>query len=216
MPVTTDPTEQPFDHADFRRRLLDEYKILQDKMDKIGGFRFTIKGWSVTAVIATSAAGAASKNLSTVIALSFGLAVMLFFFFQFERDQVELSRLLEIGREKLKAAFARWTVTEERLGLPRFQFHSAPKKSFRQVISGGFRRSHRPTELWHQWTRWWRVSKQADIHFYGILIVLSFVLPAAPRRDAVRWHLKQIWNDSHHSKPVSPRVPCGRSGIPPC
>ena len=36
--------------------MIDEYKILQDKIDKIGGFRFTIKGWSVTAVIAANIA----------------------------------------------------------------------------------------------------------------------------------------------------------------
>jgi len=55
--VTTAPNQaqKAFDEADFKQRLTDEYKILQDKIDKIGGFRFTIKGWSVTAVIAASA-----------------------------------------------------------------------------------------------------------------------------------------------------------------
>ena len=27
---------------------LEEYKILQDKIDKIGDFRFKIKGWTIT------------------------------------------------------------------------------------------------------------------------------------------------------------------------
>lgn len=52
-----------FDEADFKARLIDEYKILQDKIDKIGGFRFTIKGWSVTAVIAASAASTTAQRL---------------------------------------------------------------------------------------------------------------------------------------------------------
>ena len=40
----------------YRGRLAEEYKILQEKMDKIGGFRITIKGWSATAVGAITAA----------------------------------------------------------------------------------------------------------------------------------------------------------------
>ena len=39
-------------------RLADEYRIIQDKIDKIGAFRFTIKGWSVTVIIGAIAAGA--------------------------------------------------------------------------------------------------------------------------------------------------------------
>lgn len=62
MPITFLPTERPFKEDKFRRRLTDEYKLLQDKIDKIGGFRFTIKGWSVTAVIAASAAGSAATR----------------------------------------------------------------------------------------------------------------------------------------------------------
>jgi hypothetical protein len=42
--------------SEYSRPLLDqlvgEYKIAQDKIDKIAGFRFTIRGWSVTLVVA--------------------------------------------------------------------------------------------------------------------------------------------------------------------
>jgi hypothetical protein len=41
--------------------MMDEYKILQDKIDKIGGFRFTVKGWSVTITTAALAAAGAAK-----------------------------------------------------------------------------------------------------------------------------------------------------------
>ncbi|HUE02973.1 MAG TPA: hypothetical protein VMR62_25620 [Bryobacteraceae bacterium] len=44
-------------------QLVSEYRILQDKIDKIAGFRFTIRGWSVTLVIASSI-GAVTANLS--------------------------------------------------------------------------------------------------------------------------------------------------------
>jgi hypothetical protein len=41
-----------------------EYGILQDKLDKIGGFRTTIRGWSVTLVIASIIAAGSSKGVS--------------------------------------------------------------------------------------------------------------------------------------------------------
>jgi hypothetical protein len=49
--VSGEPKERSGDEQ-FVNRLADEYKILQDKIDKIGAFRFTIKGWSITVIIA--------------------------------------------------------------------------------------------------------------------------------------------------------------------
>jgi len=56
-PNTTDAKDN------FVDRLMDEYKILQDKIDKIGAFRFTIKGWSITVIIASIFAGSATKTV---------------------------------------------------------------------------------------------------------------------------------------------------------
>jgi hypothetical protein len=70
--------------------LRDEYKILQDKIDKIGAFRFTIRGWSVTAVIGGFLAGSGSKTLPVPLA-SISVGVALVFFFLFEKEQVVLS-----------------------------------------------------------------------------------------------------------------------------
>src|SRR6266849_962940 len=86
-------------------RLADEYKILQDKIDKIGAFRFTIKGWSVTVVIAAGAAGANTQSLLAALTLSVGAAVMLWFFFQLELEQVRLSRLFGYRAGRLEEAF---------------------------------------------------------------------------------------------------------------
>jgi hypothetical protein len=44
-----------------------EYKLLQDKIDKIGAFRFTIRGWSVTLVIASIIAAGSSNIVSPYI-----------------------------------------------------------------------------------------------------------------------------------------------------
>ena len=75
----TDNSNPSVRDDDLKKRIADEHKILQDKMDKIGGFRFTIKGWSITAVIAASAVGT-KEGLLTGVMISLGLAIMLFFF----------------------------------------------------------------------------------------------------------------------------------------
>lgn len=55
MTEEPDPQKHPF-LPDYSKALLDqltsEYRIIQDKIDKIAGFRFTIRGWSVTLVVA--------------------------------------------------------------------------------------------------------------------------------------------------------------------
>ncbi|HXM22643.1 MAG TPA: hypothetical protein VN948_15405 [Terriglobales bacterium] len=67
-------------------RLLEEYKILQDKIDKIGGFRFTIKGWSITVIIASIFAGSATKAVPRWL-WAISLVVFLAVFFIYERQQ---------------------------------------------------------------------------------------------------------------------------------
>jgi hypothetical protein len=66
--------------------LSDEYRVLQDKIDKIGAFRFTIRGWSITLVLA-SAFGAIAAKLPSYYPL-LGLVVIVASFFFMERDQV--------------------------------------------------------------------------------------------------------------------------------
>ncbi|MGB6942140.1 MAG: hypothetical protein WBE37_07090 [Bryobacteraceae bacterium] len=51
MPVASTETDNT--DKDLLDQLSSEYKILQDKIDKIGAFKFTIRGWSVTIVIAS-------------------------------------------------------------------------------------------------------------------------------------------------------------------
>jgi hypothetical protein len=65
-------------------------KILQDKIDKIGAFRFTIKGWSLTLVVATILAGTSSKTLPVLVVLGL-LCVFVIIFFFVEKKQTDLS-----------------------------------------------------------------------------------------------------------------------------
>jgi hypothetical protein len=88
----------------------DEYKILQDKIDKVGASRLTIKGWSVTAMIGVFLAIATNKGFSPSVS-ALGLDVLLAFFFWFEREQVRYSwefiaraRSIEIQTDKFRRA----------------------------------------------------------------------------------------------------------------
>jgi hypothetical protein len=104
----------PVDPESNRTTLLEafgnEYKILQDKIDKIGAFRVTIKGWSVTATVGGLVAIASNKGLTPSVS-AMALDVLLLFFFLFERDQVRLgwkfngrARNIEIQIDKLRRA----------------------------------------------------------------------------------------------------------------
>jgi hypothetical protein len=73
------------------QQIADEYKLLQDKIDKIGAFRFTIKGWSLTLVVATVLAGTSSKTLPIQLVLFLLFAFVVVFFFV-EKKQTDLSR----------------------------------------------------------------------------------------------------------------------------
>jgi hypothetical protein len=207
MGITVDQPRQPFDEADFRRRLMDEYAILQGKIDKIGGFRFTIKGWSVTAVIAISAAAATAKSLLTVIALSVGLSFMLWFFFLFELGQVRLSRLFGNRARELENCFYvidrnSGRTTSAPIRAP-FSAHSIVQARYveKLLAKRTSRGSHSIKDHWHRLAQYCRVLKQADIYFYLALVILSFVLPLAPRHDAIRWHVERVWTHYHQLEP---------------
>jgi hypothetical protein len=55
------------DNSILLEQMNSEYRLLQDKIDKIGAFRFTIRGWSVTLVIASIIAAGSSNVVSPYI-----------------------------------------------------------------------------------------------------------------------------------------------------
>jgi hypothetical protein len=86
------PNDTESDPAVVSRKLLleqlsSEYKILQDKIDKIGAFKFTIRGWSVTIVVA-SCIGATTAHLPSPL-LPLGLVVFVWLFFRMEQIQTQ-------------------------------------------------------------------------------------------------------------------------------
>jgi hypothetical protein len=94
LQIEMNPDEARKLSSDERRLLLDqlgsEYRILQDKIDKIAGFRFTIRGWSVTLVIASSI-GAATAKISSAWVL-YGLIPFILAFLLMERAQLRHRR----------------------------------------------------------------------------------------------------------------------------
>jgi hypothetical protein len=70
-----------------------EYKILQDKIDKIGAFKLTVRGWSVTIVLASLFAVASSKSMPPEIVLVLLLFIVAFYLM--ERAELSLGRKLK-------------------------------------------------------------------------------------------------------------------------
>jgi hypothetical protein len=78
------------------------YKLLQEKVDKNGAFRFTVKGWSVTLVIASTFAMGANRNVEPRILLFLIVFVMAFGMLELKQARLSTSfgrRLLELERE---------------------------------------------------------------------------------------------------------------------
>src|SRR5204863_5283081 len=82
-----------------------EYKLLQDKVDKIGAFRFTVKGWSVTLVIISTFAVGANKNVDPRLLLL--LIVFVIALGLVELKQARLSALFGRRLFRLEREFAR-------------------------------------------------------------------------------------------------------------
>lgn len=196
---------------DFKKRLTDEYKILQEKIDKIGAFRFTIKGWSVTAVIAASAASGTAKGLFTVMTISFGLAVMLFFFFRMELEQVKLSNLFGDRARRLENAFVR--IDRKRRDAARLPFPvpytvneiAATARGQRVLHAGRLNRIEASRPLSYRIAEEWRLWRRTHFSFYFVLLFLAFVLPLLPRYADIRNH----WNAWTMKMPAAPVQPVG-------
>ncbi len=86
-------------------RLSDEYKIVQDKIDKIGAFRFTIRGWTVTLVTGAILALASANLLSPFVPLF--LLFLLGIFAQIEGRQNRNQDILEDRAFEIEAEFRR-------------------------------------------------------------------------------------------------------------
>jgi hypothetical protein len=174
-PNTVEPRNARFDAEDFKKRLTEEYKILQEKSDRIGSFRFTIKGWSITAVIAASAAGAKAGSFPTAFVITVGLIVMLFFFFAFELEQVRLSRLFGDRGRKLEDGF--------RLA------DDPPKVAPNLLIPVPYTAHEivqaRMQKARESWSERRRIYRQAHASFYVVLVLVTLFVFVVPYRHDI-------------------------------
>src|SRR3954465_11922919 len=92
--------------TEFVDKLENEYKILQDKIDKIGAFRFTIKGWSITVILAAVFAGASTLKIPAWLWLISLLAFIVSFFY-FELAQTKLRRKFVLRCILIESAITR-------------------------------------------------------------------------------------------------------------
>ena len=53
----------------------EEYKMIQDKIDKIGAFRFRLRGWLITLMTAVATAAFSTNKLTYVVFIQNGIAV---------------------------------------------------------------------------------------------------------------------------------------------
>lgn len=203
------PTGGALDQAsieDFIRRLTDEYQMLQDKIDKIGAFRFTIKGWSVTAVIAASAASSSTKSLLTVLTISMGLAVMLVFFFLMELEQVKLSRLFGDRARRLENAFV--GIDRKRRELAKLPFPvpftvneiALANRSRRVLHTGRLNQIKDPQPFSRRLADGWLLWRRTHVLFYVVLLFLAFA-PLLPRHVDIG-RIWTVW-----TKTVAPAQP---------
>jgi hypothetical protein len=194
----------PSDSEAFTERLSDEYKILQDKIDKIGAFKFTIKGWSITAVIAATAA-TNGKGLATALAASLGLVVMLWFFFLFEREQDRLRILFGDRASRLEDAFRRidrGKGEEMRGSFPvPYIAHDLALAELRRRSSGpGSSGSVRGKPTPRSLSGKWQELKKADIKFYLSLIGLS-LMPLLPSFSTAKGYAEALMQRVGHALP---------------
>jgi len=132
-------------------RLESEYRIVQDKIDKIGGFRFTIRGWTVTLVTGAVLAVASTKYLSP-LALLF-LFVLLAVFAAIERRQNRNQQVLEDRAFEIEVEFRRIQTevggTQERLTMSPRIAHSLRDRSL--LDGGAIRRFVENPDRWFYW-----------------------------------------------------------------
>lgn len=160
--------------------LSSEYRLLQDKIDKIGAFRFTVKGWSVTLVMASTFAVGANENVDPSILLF--LIVFVVAFGVLEWKQVRLSvqfgqRLFELERE-----FPRLRRTLEPDQSKRVRIFASPR-----IANLLHEDSKKPGQgVVDRLGRW--ISSVSDAWFYAVqlLVVLGalFVLSGPERGRA--------------------------------
>lgn len=139
----------------------EEYKVLQDKIDSIGDFRFRVKGWTVTLIVGFILGGFATSLPS--FAFLFGLLIV-FGFHSLELHYVNLQRVFISRISKL----------EHRLR----KRHDPLENNPHFPVPGLFRIITHNKKSPKSWFKKYIVLKAHNIYYLilYLIIVLSFVV----------------------------------------
>jgi len=164
--------------TEFVDKLENEYKILQDKIDKIGAFRFTIKGWSITVILAAAFASASTVKIPAWLWLVslFGFLIL---FFLFELEQTTLRHKFGQRCILIEGAITRvlrTAATSSGNTIVRTQF---VKVRFVPGITNHLRKKSAASDSEER--SWWRAFREADGFFYAALGLLTLLFAA--------WHV---------------------------
>jgi hypothetical protein len=169
-------------------RLVDEHKMLQDKIDKIGAFRFTIKGWCVTLIVAAIFAGKAFAVVSHWLWFS-AAAVLLASFFLYEKEQTDLRYRFGKRSMDIEGVISRLLrkpaeAEESEAAAAFISLHFIPGISH-YLRNRKFTPRAKSTR-WNKFTRNWNEFKkrvkpyqEADLFFYIFLLAITAVFAFA-------------------------------------
>jgi len=157
--------------------LWEEYKLLQDKVDRIGDFHFRIKGWMVTLLAGSSVGAYAARTPAWAFLVTILFAVAAFAIAEWRQSVMErayLSRLFEL--EVL---------------LPRFHAFQAATPTSALSKSPAIRRPASPGQAVALQRRpFGTIQRFAFDHdsflFYGVAVVLSLVAAYAVHESGRR------------------------------
>ena len=169
-------------------QLTSEYRIIQDKIDKIGSFRFTVKGWSVTLVIASIFATGSSKSISPFLLLL--LLWFVWLFYGIERKQNRLGLLFGQRALRIEKEVHRIIRSHSEQGKPRSDVGPTPWIAYHLRESA---RNSAPSGGFPRLIRW---IKETDRIFYlsqtiVVILAVAFLLcvrsqsPDTPTPSAV-------------------------------
>jgi hypothetical protein len=161
--------------TEFIGQLENEYKILQDKIDKIGAFRFTIKGWSITVILAAAFAGASTVKIPAWLWLV-SLLGFLVFFFRFELEQTRLRHKFGQRCILIESAMTRVLRTVATSSGDAIVRTSFVKLRFVPGITNHLHKKSAGSDL-KEWSRW-RAFREADGLFYAVLGLLTLLFAA--------------------------------------
>jgi hypothetical protein len=110
-----------------RKLLLDEYKLVQDKIDKFGAFKFIIRGWAmtVTSAIVAAIATATAPSVSALLVIP-----ILLLFWGVEAHEIETQRFLSSRALRIETALLKTGTAPQTASLIAAQVTARQKKTW--------------------------------------------------------------------------------------